>query len=222
MEFLQSFARSHFTEKAGMVSRNVGCFARIKQTPTDFIRDFFAAVTIMVSSTHFGEEVCALRGKWVLIDKTQKLRSQSRSSARKRALYLTIIVLQRSKDSFLPQTKQSYPYVTYFIYKPWQDCTLQGCISASLPSHFFPPPLGAGLSHVLNRYCSPTPHDLLQGSHSCHSLQFPLTLNRKKKYSWEKRNLNTRLFTCSLSLTKWTTVHQFITAEKANSIYMKI
>ena len=46
-----------------MVSRNVGCFARIKQTPTDFIRDVFAAVTIMVSSTHFGEEVCALRGK---------------------------------------------------------------------------------------------------------------------------------------------------------------
>ena len=68
-----------------MVSRNVGCFARIKQTSTDFIRDFFAAVTIMVSSTHFGEEVCALRGKRVLIDKNQKLGSQSRSSARKRA-----------------------------------------------------------------------------------------------------------------------------------------
>ena len=169
--------------KAGIVSRNVGCFARIKQTPTDFVRDFFAVVTIMVSSTYFGEEVCALRGKRVLIDKTQKLGSQSRSSARKRALYLTIIVLQRSKDSFFPPTKQSYPYVTYFIYKPWQDCTLQGCISASLPSHFLPPPLGAGLSHVLNRYCSPTPHDLLQGSHSCHSLQFPLTLNRKKKYT---------------------------------------
>ena len=63
MEFLRSFLGCHFTGKAGMVSRNVGCFARIKQTPTDFIRDVFAAVTIMVSSTHFGEEVCALRGK---------------------------------------------------------------------------------------------------------------------------------------------------------------
>ena len=166
-----------------MVSRNVGRFPRIKQTPTDFIGDFFAAVTIMVASTPFRVDVCALRGKRVLIDKTQKIGYQSKSSARKIALFLTIIVLQRSKDSFLPRTKQSYPYVTYFIYKPWQDCTLQGCISASLPSHFFPPPLGTGLSHVLNRYCSPTPHDLLQGSHSCHSLQFPLTLNRKKKYT---------------------------------------
>ena len=86
-----------------MMSRNVGHFTRIKQTPTDFIRDFFAAVTIMVASTPFRVKVCALRGKRVLIDKTQKIGYQSKTSARKRALYLTIIVLQRSKDSFSHQ-----------------------------------------------------------------------------------------------------------------------
>ena len=43
-----------------MVSRNVGCFPRIKQTPTEFIRDFFASVTIMVASTPFlSRSVCA-------------------------------------------------------------------------------------------------------------------------------------------------------------------
>jgi len=78
-----------------------------KHLGTDFVRDFFADFyTIMVASTPFRVEVCTLRGKRVLIDKTQKIGYQSKSSARKRALYLTIIVLQRSKDSFLQPTKK--------------------------------------------------------------------------------------------------------------------
>ena len=100
--------------------------SQAQRTPTDFIRKFFAAVTIMVFSTHFGEEVCALRGKRVLIDKTQKLGSQSRSSARKRALYSTIIVLQRSKDSFLPPTKR-FPLCDIFYMQ-----TLAGLYIAGL------------------------------------------------------------------------------------------